>query len=52
MVLGLHSATLHEHLGSEDAAAGGVLQILLCSDTGNLEHLIVLLVFHEENAKQ
>lgn len=45
-------STLHEHLGSEDAAPGGALQILVYSDLGRLERLIVLLVFQEENTKQ
>lgn len=52
MVLCLQSASLHERVGSEDVAPGGALQILVCSDTGHLEHLIVLSVFHEENKKQ
>lgn len=52
MVLCLQSASLHEHVGSEEVAPGGALQILVCSDTEHLEHLIVLSVFHEENKEQ
>ena len=45
MVLGLHSATLRVRVSSEDVAPGGAPQILIYSDAGYLEHLIVLAVF-------
>lgn len=45
MVLGLQSATLHVRVRSKEVAAGGAPQILVYSDAGDLEYLIVPAVF-------
>lgn len=45
MVLGLQLATLCVRVSSEDVAPGGAPQILIYSDTGYLEDLVVLAVF-------
>lgn len=45
MVLDLQSAALHVHVNHEDVAPGGAPQVLIYSDTGYLEHLILLAVF-------
>lgn len=45
MVLGLQSAALCARVNSEDVAPDGAPQILVYSDTGYFEHLIVLAVF-------
>lgn len=45
MVLHLQSATLRVRVNCKDVAPGGAPQVLIYSDTGYLEHLIVLAVF-------